>query len=141
MKLIGMLLSLVLFNNPPTSIVLIDTELKKPAGQTDDFSFDHYAKKQFPVYSADVKEVAETSEKVARMLEKQNDFTFDTVMANHTAFILNTEEINYYKVVTVRLVTSIEEKSMSFSFELVKQESNTRKMQKKLLDFSDYLSK
>ena len=37
------------------------------------------------------------------MLERETDFTFDTVMANHTAFILNTEIDHYYKVTTVRL--------------------------------------
>ena len=140
MKLVGMLLSLFVFASPSPSFLLVDTELKKPAGQANDFGLEQYTKKKFPIYSADVDAVIEASEKVAKMLEQQKDFTFDTVLANHTAFILNTEVDFFYKVITVRVVTVIE-KGMSFSFELVKKESNSRKMQRRLLDFSDYLSK
>ena len=140
MKLLGMLLSLFLFDSPPPSFLLVDTEFKKPTSQTDEFGVEQYTRKKFPIYSADVDVVVEASEKVARMLEHQKDFTFDTVLANRTAFILNTETDLFYKVITVRIVTVIE-KGMSYSFELVKKESNARKMQRRLLDFSDYLSK
>ena len=140
MKLVGMLLSLFVFAGPPPSFLLVDTELKKPAGQANDFGLEQYTKKKFPIYSADVDAVVEASEKVAKMLEQQKDFTFDTVLANRTAIILNTETAFFYKVITVRIVTVVE-KGTSFSFELVKKESNSRKMQRRLLDFSDYLSK
>ena len=140
MKLFGMLLSLLLVNPPHPLVMLIDTNLKKPAGQTNDFGFEHYSKKQFPVYSTDVAAVALAAEKAAKLIEHQTDFSFDTVLANRTAIVLNSDVEFHYKVITVRVVTEIEEKKVSFDFELVHKEANRRKAQKKLLDFADYLS-
>lgn len=141
MKLIGMLLSLLLVTNPHPTVSLIDTGLKNPMSHTDDFTLEHYTKKKFPIYSTDIKAVAEISEKVAKMIWQTTDFSFDTVMANRSCIIINTEMEYNYKVITVRAVTVIEEQHMSFDFELVKRESDIRKAQKRLLDFSGYLLK
>ena len=141
MKLVGMLIWLFLFSSPHPSVLLVDTNLKKPAGQTDDFGLEHYTRKQFPIYSTDVAAVAEAAQKAAKMIELQTDFSFDTVLANHTAIILNTDTKLYYKVVTVRVVTLIEEKKVSYDFTLVRLEADRRKAQMKLLDLADYLSK
>ena len=75
------------------------------------------------------------------MIGHNDEFSFDSVLANRTAVIINTERDGFYKVITVRLVTVIEDLGMSFDFVLVKKESDKRKIQKKLLDFAGYLSK
>ena len=141
MKLLGMLLSLVLANPSQPTISLIDKNLKKPIGQTHDFNVENYVQRLFPVYADDVSTVAATVDDVVRLIGRDRDFSWDTVRANHSYFILNTEVVDYDKVITIRLGTSVEAIRMSFDFELVKMECDIRKAQRKLLDFADYLSK
>ena len=141
MKLLVMLLSIALVKPFQPTIAVIDKNLKKPISQTQDFNVENYMQKQFPVYFDDVKTVAATVDDVVRLIGRNHDFNWDTVRANHSYFILNTETMDNDKVISIRLATPVESIRMSFDFELVRMECDIRKAQRKLLDLADYLSK
>jgi hypothetical protein len=139
MKLLGMLLPVLFLHTHPDPVLLVDTGLKKPVGQTENFTVQHYLQRKFPVYADDLTAINKATDKVAKMLSRESQFNYDTVFANRTVFVLNTTEEYNYKLVTVRAVTLMEDSNTSFDFELVSKESNSRKAQKKVLDFANYL--
>src|SRR5688500_15896662 len=103
MKPLLLLLLLASFSNPPASIMMIDTELKKPAGSTIDFTIQDYFKRNFPIYSEDLASVIAATETVVKKIGQEGTcYSTDTVRANHTMFIIfnNCENL---KTVTVRI--------------------------------------
>lgn len=137
MKLIMLFLSLH-FLTPTRSILVIDRELKNPASYSDDFTVNHYLKKNFPIYSADLNMVIQTTEQILKKAERPiNYYTSDTTQVNQTTFIVDKDPGD--KTINVRLTTRLAGKNMSFDFELIRKETNKRKVQRRLLDFISYL--
>lgn len=140
MKLLLLLLSFGFVHHPETRFILIDRQLKKPAIHSEQFTFDQYIGRTFPVYSGDVTAVIAAAELVAKKLEQKMECgQSDTVNANHTCFII-TSTCHPYNSVSVRLLTSIEEQRISCGLELIQKQDNYRKAQRVLLDFSSYLA-
>jgi hypothetical protein len=140
MKLIALFLTLTLFHEPPATLIVVDRNLKTPPGYTDDFTIDDYFKRNFPIYSADVDVVIKAAQKTAKIIDQRKEYNgSDTIKANQTTFILTTKS-EEEKTVTVRLITVIEEKDLSFEFVLVRKEDDNRQAQRKLIDFATYLT-
>jgi hypothetical protein len=140
MKLIALLLTLTLFHEPPATLIVVDRNLKNPPGYTDDFTIDDYFKRNFPIYSADVDAVIKAAQKTAKIIDQRKEYNgSDTIKANQTTFILTTKS-EEEKTVTVRLITVLEEKDLSFEFVLVRKEDDNRQAQRKLIDFATYLT-
>ena len=140
MKLAVVLLSLSLLSKPPATLIVIDTDLKKPVTHSDNFTVEQYFKKSFPIYSADVDAVIKATEKAAKLIEQETGcYTTDTIKANQTTLFIHTNcEKN--KIISVRLTTRLEASGTTFGFEVVKNEDNKRGAQRKLLDFVNYLA-
>ena len=140
MKLFFFLLLLNWQHHYLAPLLLIDTGFKSPAKSTEDFTWEQYIQKKFPIYAEDREIIIAAAEKTAKKLNSDIPCSiFDTIRANHSNFIIYMQ-CEPYKMVTVRIQTTLEEKKMSCDFELIKNEGNSRKAQKKLLDFADYLS-
>ncbi|HEX8315089.1 MAG TPA: hypothetical protein VF609_08855 [Flavisolibacter sp.] len=140
MKLLIFLLSLCSISGTASKLALIDRKLEQPVQYADDFAFDQYINKTFPVYVQDVPAVIEGAEKAAKKIERGIDCNeYDTVNANHTRFIIYSDCKNY-KSVSVRIVTTIKEQNVWCDFELIRKEDK-RKAQQHLLNFSTYLAK
>ena len=137
MKLIAILLFFAL-SNPP-EILVVDTGLKKGLKTTEDFTIEEYFHRNFPIYVDDVTEVIEGVQKIAKIIDR-NVQCIDTISANRTVIFLQTNcETN--KAISVRLLTKIDGKKMFFDFELVRNETNRRMAQQRLLELASYLER
>lgn len=140
MKLLLLLLSVSLFSPPKAKFVLIDRGLKKPPVEAEQFAMDRLTFRTFPIYSEDVATVAAAAETAAKKLQQKMEcIQTDTVTANHSWFII-TSTCQPYPSITVRLRTRIDEQKLTCDFELIQGEFDYRKIQRQLLDFSEYLS-
>ena len=137
MKLLFLLLASFAFNHSP-SIFMIDTGMKAEKKTTEDFTLDDYFKRSFPVYVDDINAVIEGAEKIAKAIDR-NDRCEYSIDANHTTIYLK-KDCENTQAFSVRFVTRLENKKMSFDFELFRNE-NRRQAQQRLLDFAAYLSK
>ena len=141
MKLLISLLLLGFLTRPEARLMLIDRNLKQPAVYANDFNFDQYVHRTFPLYVQDLPAVIEAAEKAAKRIEQGIGCNeYDTVDANHTRFIIYAD-CQRSKMISVRLVTKIEEQKIWCDFELIRKQDNNRKAQRQLLDFSTYLAK
>lgn len=139
MKFLLLLFCFGFANHTPTPMLLIDKNLKKPAQISESFSLELYFKNTFPIYASDVNVVSDGAEKVAKKIYQGiGCYTTDSIMANRSLFIIHTE-CDRGKEVTVRLVTKMDEATIDCV--LLNKESNMRKAQEKLLNFSAYLKK
>jgi hypothetical protein len=137
MKLIAFLLFFVI--STPPEILVVDTGLKKGLKTTEDFTIEEYFHRNFPIYVDDVTEVIEGVQKIAKIIDR-NVQCIDTISANRTVIFLQTNcETN--KTISVRLLTKIEGKKMFFDFELVRNETNRRLAQQRLLELASYLER
>ncbi|HZH66378.1 MAG TPA: hypothetical protein VEY10_15905 [Flavisolibacter sp.] len=138
MQILIWLLSLSFISAPPARLTVIDTNLVHPVTEEEDFTVDSYFKRKFPINSVDLKPVIAAAEKASKLLDSKKVFTSDTLLQGGTTFII-TSNNDQYKTITVRLITVLEESRISFSFNLLTEEGDRRKAQRKLADFGAYL--
>lgn len=141
MKIIAFLLSLCLLKSSPEKLTVIDMNLVKPPGYATEFAVDSYFKRRFPIHTSDLKDVIEATEKAAKLIDKKKDFISDTLLLSTQTTLVISASADKNKIITVRLITTLEGGSLSFNFDLVRNEDNQRKAQRRLLDFATYLQK
>ena len=140
MKMILLLASLLIWDKPTAPLLLVDTELKKPAKQVDTFTTEQYLQRGFPVYASDVDALIDAADKVVRQIETAPEcYRIDTIPTAHSVFYL-VRDCDQGRHITVSLVTTVEESGTSYGFTIVKREMDRRKAQQKLLDFAMYLN-
>lgn len=137
MKSILLLLTLSAFTYSP-GILLIDIEMKNDIKTAEKFTIEDCIKKSFPVYAEDIKAVIEATEKTAKTIDR-NDQCEYSINANHTTIYLK-KDCKKAQGFSVRFVTKLENEKTYFDFELVRNETDRRVAQQRLLDFAAYLS-
>ena len=141
MKILAAFVTLLLFWSNLSPIMVIDRDFKKPVRYTNNFTPDLYFQRNFPLYSADLDAMIEATDKAAKKIDHGIACgTMDTISANRTNIYISTG-CNQPKTISILLVTRIENTQTDYSFELVRKESDMRLAQRKLLDFTTYLTK
>lgn len=139
MKLLFALLALWLATTNPTYLV-VDRNLKKPVAYSASFTTAQYLQQTFPVYKADVEAVVDAVDQALKVVEKPVTAQMqDTITAAHTTFLIR-KYVGIPTAVDVVLLTTVSEIHTSFSFSLVRQETDLRSVQRRLLDFATYLN-
>jgi hypothetical protein len=119
---------------------VVDKNLRKPPEYTNTFTAQHYLQRGFPVYTADTEAIINATDIAVKKLESNVSCnTIDTITVAHTTFLLETTCEGPRKI-KVTLITRIEETQTSYSFKLVRHETDIRKAQRKLLDFAAYIN-
>jgi len=139
MKLVTLLLLFGIVHNSTPGLLLLDTTYRTTPTKTEDFTWDMYTDKRFPIYAEDKKAIIEGAKKLAKLID--NDpacHVWDTVAVNHSRFIISVR-CDDYKTYTVRFQTRIIEKTLNCNFELANKEIDPKKVQRKLIDFATYL--
>jgi len=139
MKILFAFLTLLLAHaNPP--YLVVDRNLKKPLTSASAFTTEQYLQQTFPVYKAEVDEIIEAIDLAVKAVGKASDAeTQETITAAHTNIIIK-KNVTGTATIEVVLVTNIDAIHTSFSFALVRQETDVRKAQRRLLDFAVYLN-
>lgn len=139
MKLLFAFLTLLLVQaNPP--YLVVDRNLKKPLTSASAFTTEQYLQQTFPIYQAEVDEIIEAVDVAVKAVEKSSDTeTQETIQAAHTNILIR-KNVGGTATIEVVLITSIDAIHSSFSFALVRQETDVRKAQRRLLDFARYLN-
>lgn len=127
-----------IFFSTPDPIIIIDSRLKKDVRYAVDFDaallFDH----KFPVYRTDLESVAHLAGEVAKQIGNDLPCNYkDTTLAGHSAFYIRTSCDNK-KAITVWMKTKVGDET--FYLRLLKNETDLRKAQRKLLDLTAYLT-
>ena len=139
MKLVVVFISLLLAHTTPP-FMLVDRNLKKPPGYASAFTTEQYLQRSFPVYTNDVNEIIDAVDLAVKDVGKSTEAeTMDSVMAAHTTLVINKNAAGTYNI-DVTVLTRIDEINTSFSFALIRGESDIRRVQRKLLDFAVYLN-
>jgi hypothetical protein len=140
MKTLLLLVLLLLSGKPSTSLLLLDTTLRKPAQPATGFTPGQYLQHHFPVYTAEVQELVEAADKVVKEIERDlfcHDI--DTIATAHSMFLL-VKDCKPVQNVSVMLLTKIEETGITYGYNLIAREENRRKAQQKVLDFATYMA-
>lgn len=138
--MLTLLSCITLLKTDSIPMLLIDMDGKKPLRPATEFSVEQYITRNFPIYAADLPALIEATEKAAKLIDRhRNCNSVDTLKANHTLLLVQTSCAEI-RTVTVRLVTKSGEQGFWCNFELVRKEQDERTAQRKLLDFSGYLS-
>lgn len=139
MKLVTLLLLSGIFHHSTPGLLLLDTTYRTTPAKTEDFTWNMYTNRQFPIYADDRKAIIEGAQKLAKVVNNAVDCNaWDTTAANHSRFILSVR-CDDYKTYTVRFQTKITGQNLNCNFELVNKEIDPRKVQRKLIDFATYL--
>lgn len=139
MKLLIAFFSLLLVHASP-AYLLVDKDLKKPVVHAEEFTTEQYLQRNFPVYAADVNAITDATDLAVRAIDKYAACkTLNTIVAAHTTFLIE-KECEGSGRISVTLITEIENNHTSYSFALVRDESDIRKVQRKLLDFATYIN-
>ncbi|HEY0733254.1 MAG TPA: hypothetical protein VGD33_12585 [Chitinophagaceae bacterium] len=138
MKVLLALAFFSIFFSSPDPILIIDSRFKKEARYAVDFDaallFDH----KFPVYRSDVESVVHAAGEVAKEISNDLPCNYkDTAIAGQSAFYIRTS-CDYKKAITVWMKTKVGVET--FYLRLLKNETDLRKAQRKLLDLTAYLS-
>lgn len=140
MKLLFWLLGIVAIDRGGVSLLVIDMDGRKPLRAATEFSMERYLARDFPIYADDLPVVVDAVEKAARLIDRKPGCnSVDTVKANHTLVIVRTA-CTGPRSVTVRLVTTIAEQRFLCDYEVVRNEQDQRRAQRKLMDFTGYLT-
>jgi len=140
MKLLIAFFSLLLLNNPAETLLVVDKDLKKPLGHTNEFTLALYLQRSFPVYASDVPVIVATIDKAVKTLDKgQPCQQVVKLAAEHTSISIAIDCEDTRKI-SVNLITEITEVNTSYSYTLVRNEMDSRKVQRRLLDFATYLT-
>ena len=139
MKLFLALLCLFL-NSTPTPLIIVDKALKKPLKTATDYTTQDYLQGTFPIYTADREALVAAADKVAKWIERSEIcYLIDSIQTEHTLFRL-VSDCEGGQNVTVTIFTEVAETATTYSFMLVKNETDKRKAQEKVLDFAMYLT-
>ena len=139
MKLLIAFFTLLLSQVNPSYLV-VDRDLKKPVSHASSFSTEQYLQRTFPVYARDVKEIEDAIDLAVKAVEKKNEVDiYDSIQAAHTTIVI-AKRIMGSQNIDITFVTKLDETNMSYSFALVRQEDDTRRVQRRLLDFAMYLN-
>lgn len=138
MKVLLALAFFSMFFSAPDPILIMDSRLKKEARYAVDFDaallFDH----KFPVYQTDLESVVHAAGEVAKQISNDLPCNYkDTALAGHSAFYIRTSCDNK-KAITVWMKTKVG--AETFYLRLLKNETDLRKAQRKLLDLTAYLT-
>lgn len=139
MKLVTLLLLFGISYHSTPALLLLDTTYRTTPTKTEDFTWDMYTDKRFPIYAEDKKAIIEGAKKLAKLVDNDPACqVWDTAAANHSRFILSVR-CGDYKTYTVRFQTRIMEKNLNCNIELVNKEIDPKKVRRKLIDFATYL--
>ncbi len=141
MKTLVLLLLLCATGKPSTSLLLLDTTLRKPAQPATEFSANQYLKHHFPVYAAEVEALSNAADELVKKMEREPDcHRIDTVATAHSTLLL-LKDCNPLQTFSVMLLTRIEETGVTYGYNLIHQEENRRRAQQRLLDFAAYMAR
>ncbi|HET7896772.1 MAG TPA: hypothetical protein VFL47_03865, partial [Flavisolibacter sp.] len=88
----------------------------------------------------DVNEIEEAIDRAVKAVEKNEEAEiYDSIQAAHTTIVI-AKRIMGSRNIDITLVTKLEETGVSYSFALVRQEDDTRRVQRRLLDFAMYMN-
>jgi len=139
MKLLIAFFSLLLVQVTPPYL-LVDRDLKKPLSEASTFSTEQYLQRTFPVYKTDVNEIIDAVDLALKAVEKNTEGeTRDSISAAHTTIVIE-KNVSGNNDVNIILVTTLAELHTTFSFALVRSETDVRKAQRRLLDFATYIN-
>ncbi|WP_121356267.1 hypothetical protein [Flavisolibacter nicotianae] len=140
MKSLLAVFSFLFLNASDDSLLIVDRDLKHPPAQSTEFTLQHYLRRTFPVYAADVQNLTDAVDEAVKLVDrKPASSVLDTIAAGHTTILLATE-IDGANTINITLVTELDESHASYSFALVRNEADVRKAQRRLLDFATYLN-
>ena len=135
------LAALCLFlNGTPAPISIVDKAMKKPLKPATDYTTQDYLQSTFPIYTADREALVAAADKVAKWIERTTScYITDSIQTEHTLFRLLADCGGGLNV-TVTMFTEVAETATTYSFVLVKNETDKRKAQEKLMDFALYIN-
>jgi hypothetical protein len=140
MKLLFVFVATLLSHLPPSTLLVIDKDMRKPPSQTTEFSTALYMQRNFPLYAADVPVLVEAIDEAVKEVDKLTPCApADTINAAHTTILIR-KDCEAKGNINVTLITEVVEMQTSYSFSLVKGEDDVRKAQRRLLDFATYIS-
>ena len=138
MKILLSLAFISIFFSTPDPLIIIDSRLKKEASYAVDFDAALLFAHKFPVYHTDLEEVVHAAGEIAKKISNNLPCNYkDTALAGHSAFYLRTS-CDHKKAITVWMKTKVG--TEAFYLRLLKNETDLRKAQRKLLDLTAYLS-
>lgn len=132
---------LIFWAMQPTPVyLLVHRDLKKPPAASQVFTPELYLQRYFPVYQSDVAAITAATNRAMQLVDSLEGYLDeDTVTAAHTTIYLKKDNAGTGGI-SVILITEVEETQTSFSFALVREETNTRKIKRRLLDFATNLN-
>lgn len=140
MKLLVAVLSMVLFSNASDRLLVVDKDLRRPLGHTLDFTTQLYLQRNFPVYESETAAVINAVDKAVKWMGKEESCSATTkIAAGHTSIVVELK-CEDGKKINLTLFTEVEESQTSYSFAMVRNEYDVRKVQRKLLDFATYIN-
>jgi hypothetical protein len=140
MKLLVAVFPLLLFTSATDTLLIVDKDLRKPVGHTNNFTTQLYLQRNFPVYASETTAIIEATDKAVRWIESEQPCQARTeIKAGHTTITIQVF-CDGGKKINLTLMTEVEESQTSFSFALARNEYDLRKAQRRLLDFATYIS-
>lgn len=140
MKSLLAVFSFLFLNASDGSLLIVDKDLKHPPTQSTEFTLQHYLRRTFPVYTADVQNLTDAVDEAVKLFDRKPASSVpDTIAAGHTTILVATES-GGNNTINITLVTEMDESRTSYSFALVRNEGDMRKAQRRLLDFATYLN-